>query len=68
MKNYSCNRPAYRAGPAVPVEGGTEQETGASGRAPTPTVEAAAVAGCPVQSGENGEIRENKNRTKTETN
>lgn len=38
--------------------GGTGQETGAGGQAPTPTVEAAATVGCPVQSRETREIRE----------
>ncbi len=47
-KNYPRKRSAHLAGPAVPVGGGTGQETGVSGRAPTPTAEAAAIAGCPV--------------------
>ena len=33
---------------------------GAGGRALTPTAEAAATAGCPFQSRENGQIRERK--------
>lgn len=59
-KNYARKRSAHLAGPAVPVGGGTGQETGVGGLAPTPTAEAAATAGCPVQSRENGKIREGK--------
>lgn len=62
LTTYFCHssskRPAHLAGPAVPVGGGTGQEMGASGRAPTPTAGAAATAGCPVQSRVNGQIRE----------
>ena len=49
---------AHLAGPAVPVGGGTGQEMGADGRAPTPTAEAAATAGCPVQSRQNQDTSE----------
>lgn len=48
-KHYPSKRPAHLAGPAVSVGGGTGRRAAASGRAPTPTAEAAAAAGCPVQ-------------------
>lgn len=45
-----CHKgPPHLAGSAVPVEGGTGQETGAGGRGPTPAAVAAAAAECPFQ-------------------